>query len=169
MLQNRSLWQTALQSIWWWWQTDLCFWEDLTTKIWTFGAMQRIMLAENSLYILGYFFTLYTPTSSNQAVLVTWYKMSPVSLSMSLSCPFSKALPTPNWGHTTLTHWHFPTTPRHLGGSHPCITVLLNHRLNAQVVPEVGYCECGISKAHALLSSRNNGAYCVRPQVSILI
>lgn len=69
----------------------------------------------------------------------------------------------------TLTHWPFPTTSRHLGGSHPCKTVLLNQRLNAQVVLEVGCCECGISKAHALLSQRNNDAYCVRPQVSILI
>lgn len=69
----------------------------------------------------------------------------------------------------TLTHWPFPTTSRHLGGSHPCITVLLNQRLNVQVVPEVGCCECGISKAHALLSQRNNAAYCVQPQVSVLI
>lgn len=29
---------------------------------------------------------------------------------------------------TTLTHWPFPTTSRHLGGSHPCITVLLNQK-----------------------------------------
>lgn len=69
----------------------------------------------------------------------------------------------------TLTHWPFPTTSRHLGGSHPCITLLLNQRLNVEVVPEVGCCECGISKAHALLSQRNNAAHCVRPQVSILI
>lgn len=44
-----------------------------------------------------------------------------------------------------LIRWPFPTTSRHLGGSHPCITVLLNQRLNVQVVPEVGCCECGIS------------------------
>lgn len=62
----------------------------------------------------------------------------------------------------TLTHWSFPTTSRHLGGSHPCITLLLNQRLNVEVVQEVGCCECGISKAHALLSQRNNAAHCVR-------
>lgn len=52
----------------------------------------------------------------------------------------------------TLIHWPFPTTSRHLGGSQPCINGLLNQWLNAEVVPEVGCCVCGISKAHAALS-----------------
>lgn len=51
----------------------------------------------------------------------------------------------------TLACWRFPTTPSHLGGSHPCITVLLNQRLNVQV----GCRKRGISKAHALLSKGN--------------
>lgn len=55
-----------------------------------------------------------------------------------------------------LARWPFPTTSRHLGGSHPCITVLLNQRLNVQVVPEVGCHNRGIRKAHAPLSKRNN-------------
>lgn len=54
----------------------------------------------------------------------------------------------------TLARWPFPTTSRHLGGSHPCITVLLNQRLNVQV----GCHNRGISKAHALLSEGNNAA-----------
>lgn len=37
-----------------------------------------------------------------------------------------------------------------------------------RAVPEVGF-ERRISKAHALLSRRNNGALCVRPRVSILM
>lgn len=75
-------------------------------------------------------------------------------------CPFIEA---------TLTYGPFPTTSRHLGGSHPCITVFLIQRLNVEVVPEVGCCKCGISKAHARLSEGNNTALCVGPQVSILI
>lgn len=67
--------------------------------------------------------------------------------------PCGKEGPTPGRVHA---HWPFPTTSRHLGGSHPCVAALLNQRLNGQVVPEVGCHHRGISKAHAPLSKRNN-------------
>lgn len=58
----------------------------------------------------------------------------------------------------TLARWPVPTTSGHLGGSHPCVAGLLNQRLNVQVVLEVGCCNRGTTKAHALLSTGNNAS-----------
>lgn len=91
--------------------------------------------------------------------------LSPVSVVHSMRQEWLPPPPT----EATPTGWPFPTTSRHLGGSHPCITALLNQRLNVEVVLEVGCCKCGISKAHALLSRTDNAAHCVWPQVSILM